>query len=111
MMKEEELNDLKYRDLQKVAKDNGIKANMPKAALITALLEVFQKDEKAEIPSNPNPIHEIPQEEQNPIVESIKSIVTPSKPIEIAIANLTRGMTIGVVIAQKFLLLLMTDQK
>jgi len=86
-MKEEELNDLKYRDLQKVAKDNGVKANMPKAALITALLEVFQKDEKATIPSNPNPIHEIPQEEQNPIVESIKSIVTPSKPIEIATAK------------------------
>ena len=43
-MKVEELNDLKYRDLQKLAKDNGVKANLPKAGLITALVEFFEKD-------------------------------------------------------------------
>merc|ERR1712168_199238 len=40
-MKEEELNDLKYRELQKLAKENGVKANLPKSALIEALLEAF----------------------------------------------------------------------
>merc|ERR1711971_534842 len=43
-MKVEELNDLKYRELQKLAKDHGVKANLPKAGLITALMEVFQKN-------------------------------------------------------------------
>ena len=42
-MKEEELNDLKYRQLQKLAKDHGIKANLPKAALIEELLKATNK--------------------------------------------------------------------
>ena len=50
-MNEEELNELKYRQLQKLAKDHGIKANMPKAALIAALLEVDQTS--AEKGANP----------------------------------------------------------
>jgi len=44
-MKEEELNDLKYRQLQKLAKDHGIKANLPKAALVQELLKTTEKSE------------------------------------------------------------------
>merc|ERR1712051_383160 len=43
-MKEEELNDLKYRQLQKLAKENGLKANLQKSALVEALLEFFEKN-------------------------------------------------------------------
>ena len=64
-MNEEELNDLKYRQLQKLAKENGLKANLQKSALVEALLEFFEKNKdcpdsvKAEIESVPEP----PQEE------------------------------------------------
>ena len=64
-MKEEELNDLKYRQLQKLAKENGLKANLQKSALVEALLEFFEKNKdcpdsvEAEIESVPEP----PQEE------------------------------------------------
>ena len=61
-MKEEELNNLKYRDLQKLAKDHGVKANLPKAGLITALLEVFEKNIDT---SHPNSIIESHQKEDN----------------------------------------------
>ena len=44
-MKEDELQDLKYRQLQKLAKDHGIKANLPKAALIEELLKVTNEPE------------------------------------------------------------------
>merc|ERR1711971_1008177 len=43
-MNEEELNDLKYRQLQKLAKENGLKANLQKSALVEALLEFFEKN-------------------------------------------------------------------
>ena len=39
-MNEEELNSMKYRALQKLAKEHGVKANLPKAALIPAILAV-----------------------------------------------------------------------
>merc|ERR1711971_981995 len=64
-MNEEELNDLKYRQLQKLAKENGLKANLQKSALVEALLEFFEKNKdcpdsvEAEIESAPEP----PQEE------------------------------------------------
>merc|ERR1712088_300730 len=64
-MNEEELNDLKYRQLQKLAKENGLKANLQKSALVEALLEFFEKNKdcpdsvEAEIESVPEP----PQEE------------------------------------------------
>ena len=61
-MKKEELNNLKYRELQKLAKDHGIKANLPKVGLITALLEVFEKNIDT---SDPNSIIETHQEEDN----------------------------------------------
>lgn len=38
-MEEDKLNDLKYRQLQKLAKEHGVKANLPKAEMIKALLE------------------------------------------------------------------------
>merc|ERR1712083_705999 len=65
MGNEEELNDLKYRQLQKLAKENGLKANLQKSALVEALLEFFEKNKdcpdsvEAEIESVPEP----PQEE------------------------------------------------
>jgi len=64
-MKEEELNDLKYRELQKLAKEHGVKANLPKAGLIEALLEVFGKNndctdlvEEARVESAPPTLQE-----------------------------------------------------
>merc|ERR1712083_778481 len=59
------MNDLKYRQLQKLAKENGLKANLQKSALVEALLEFFEKSKdcpdsvEAEIESVPEP----PQEE------------------------------------------------
>ena len=44
-MKEEELQDLKYRQLQKLAKDHGIKANLPKSSLIEELLKATNETE------------------------------------------------------------------
>merc|ERR1711934_1257171 len=43
-MNEEELNDLKYLQLQKLAKENGLKANLQKSSLVEALLEFFEKN-------------------------------------------------------------------
>ena len=85
-MKVEELNDLKYRELQKLAKDHGVKANLPKAGLITALLEVFQKNMDT---TDPNSIIETHQEENSsepiaqlsPEKEEIVKIVTQNVPI------------------------------
>merc|ERR1712037_698951 len=63
-MNEEELNDLKYRQLQKLAKENGLKANLQKSALVEALLEFFEKNKdcpdsvEAEIESVPEPLQE-----------------------------------------------------
>jgi hypothetical protein len=82
-MKVEELNDLKYRDLQKLAKDHGVKANLPKAGLITALLEFFQKDMDT---TDPDSIIETHQEENisEPIAQlspEKEEIVTQNVPI------------------------------
>ena len=82
-MKVEELNDLKYRELQKLAKDHGVKANLPKAGLMTALLEVFQKNMDT---TDPNSIIETHQEENNsePIAQlspEKEEIVTQNVPI------------------------------
>ena len=82
-MKVEELNDLKYRDLQKLAKDHGVKANLPKAGLITALVEFFQKDMDT---SDSNSIVETHQEENisEPIAQlspEKEEIVTQNVPI------------------------------
>ena len=82
-MKVEELNDLKYRELQKLAKDHGVKANLPKAGLMTALLEVFQKNMDT---TDPNSIIEAHQEENNsePIAQlspEKEEIVTQNVPI------------------------------
>ena len=38
-MDREELSELKYRQLQKISKGKGLKANQPKEALITAILK------------------------------------------------------------------------
>ena len=81
-MKVEELNDLKYRDLQKLAKDNGVKANLPKAGLITALVEFFEKD----MDTTDNSIVETHQEENisEPIAQlspEKEEIVTQNVPI------------------------------
>ena len=43
-MREKELNNLKYRQLQKLAKEYGIKANQSSSSLIKALLGVFEKN-------------------------------------------------------------------
>jgi uncharacterized coiled-coil protein SlyX len=43
-MKEKELNNLKYRQLQKLAKEYGIKANQSSASIIKALLGAFEKN-------------------------------------------------------------------
>lgn len=80
------MNDLKYRELQKLAKDHGVKANLPKAGLITALLEVFQKNMDT---TDPNSIIETHQEENSsepiaqlsPEKEEIVKIVTQNVPI------------------------------
>ena len=82
-MKVEELNDLKYRDLQKLAKDHGVKANLPKAGLITALVEFFQKDMDT---TDPDSIVETHQEENisEPIAQlspEKEEIVTQNVPI------------------------------
>ena len=60
-MKEEELNDLKYRQLQKLAKENGLKANLQKSALVEALLEFFEKNK--DWPDSVESIPDLPQEE------------------------------------------------
>ena len=44
-MREKELNNLKYRQLQKLAKEHDIKANQSNSHLIKALLEAFEKNE------------------------------------------------------------------
>ena len=68
-MNEEELNSLKYRDLQKLAKDHGIKANLSKAGLVSALVEVFEKNRDK---SDPNSVMETDQEEKNMQDKSIR---------------------------------------
>ena len=82
-MKVEELNDLKYRELQKLAKDHDIKANLPKAGLITALVEFFEKDMDT---TDPNSTIETDQEENisEPIAQlspEKEKIVTQNVPI------------------------------
>ena len=42
-MREKELTNLKYRQLQKLAKEYGIKANLSNSALVKALLGAFEK--------------------------------------------------------------------
>ena len=44
-MREKELNNLKYRQLQKLAKEHGIKANLSNSSLIKKLLQAFEKNE------------------------------------------------------------------
>merc|ERR1711997_1047245 len=72
-MKVDELNALKYRELQTLAKDHGVKANLPKAGLITALVEVFQKNMDT---TDSNSIIETHQEEN--IAEPIAQL-SPEK--------------------------------
>ena len=43
-MKEKELNNLKYRQLQKLAKEYVIKANQSSSSIIKALLGAFEKN-------------------------------------------------------------------
>ena len=43
-MREKELNKLKYRQLQKLAKEHGIKANLSNSSLIKEFLEAFEKN-------------------------------------------------------------------
>ena len=38
-MDREDLTELKYRQLQKIAKANGLKANLPKEGLINAIIK------------------------------------------------------------------------
>jgi hypothetical protein len=42
-MREKEYKNMKYRQLQKLAKEHGIKANLSNSSLIKQLLEVFEK--------------------------------------------------------------------
>ena len=44
-MREKELNNLKYRQLQKLAKEYGIKANQSSSSIIKALLGAFEKND------------------------------------------------------------------
>ena len=41
----EELNSMKYRELQKLAKEHGVKANLSKAAIIPAILAKIAPEE------------------------------------------------------------------
>ena len=43
-MREKKLKNMKYRQLQKMAKEYGIKANLSNSSLIKELLEAFEKD-------------------------------------------------------------------
>ena len=43
-MREEKLKNMKYRQLQKMAKEYGIKANLSNSSLTKELLEAFEKD-------------------------------------------------------------------
>jgi hypothetical protein len=43
-MREKELKIMKYRQLQKLAKQNGIKANLSNSSLVKKLLEAFEKN-------------------------------------------------------------------
>jgi len=45
----EELQAMKYRELQKLAKEKGVKANQPKAEIIKNLLEVDKETDKTEV--------------------------------------------------------------
>jgi hypothetical protein len=49
-MDEEELSALKYRQLQKIAKGKGLKANLPKDALIKGILKC--QEENGELNTN-----------------------------------------------------------
>ena len=51
----ENLDNLKYKDLQKLAKEAGIKANSPKAVLIESLREVENQKEAEAIKQDLNP--------------------------------------------------------
>ena len=53
-MNEEELNSMKYRELQKLAKEHGVKANLPKAALIPAILAKIAPEEIENTPEISN---------------------------------------------------------
>ena len=44
-MRKKELKNLKYHQLQKLAKEYGIKANLSSSSLVKALLRVFEKND------------------------------------------------------------------
>ena len=70
-MREKELNNLKYRQLQKLAKEYGIKANLSTASLIKALFEAFEKN-KASSKNYALEIAEAELAEQQALVKKTK---------------------------------------
>ena len=70
-MREKELYNLKYRQLQKLAKEYGIKANRSSSYLIKALLGAFEK-KKASSKNNALDIAEAQLAEQQALVKKTK---------------------------------------
>ena len=70
-MREQELKNMKYRQLQKLAKQHGIKANLPSPSLVKALLEAFEKD-KASSKNHALEIAEAELAEQQALVRKTK---------------------------------------
>ena len=71
-MKLKELNNLKYRQLQKLAKEYGIKANRSSSYLIKALLGVFEKNNGASRKNYALEIAEAELAEQQALVKKTK---------------------------------------
>ncbi len=77
MMQKSELDSLKYRELQKLAKEAGVKANLPRAQLVEALMKT---GEEAEVKVTPGKrFVEFVSEEEEPPSQCTPKASTPKE--------------------------------
>ena len=68
----EDLNKLKYKELQKLAKAAGIKANSPKAELVKALEDLNNENEKVDVEKSSVLVDDIDENQQNKLNETFE---------------------------------------
>ena len=86
-MNEEELNALAYRQLQKLAKQNGVKANLPKKSLIAAILEAKSGDNETPVKAAENGVDSSDEIDASE-TSTASSIATAEEPKESEKENL-----------------------
>ena len=68
----EDLNKLKYKELQKLAKAAGIKANSPKAELVKALEDLNNVNEEVDVEKSSVLVDDIDENQQNKLNETFE---------------------------------------